>query len=182
MTKEEFCKEQISKITGDNQLVKILYRDTKTVDLMDEFEDSKKTYLKLFHTFKYDIFYDINLIIAQVPREKTYVIYDDQPTITELKSCIGKRLSDCKIPKRMRYMAKIIAKTLENEPVVEYKNIPLIEPCLLGAQSSANRTDYGCEWIGGGDWIEKTMFGEVTDYLVVGVSLCKSRWAEKHGY
>ena len=29
--------------------------------------------------------------------------------------------------------------------------------------------DYGCEWLGGGDWEEKTMYGETTDFYIIGI-------------
>lgn len=45
-----------------------------------------------------------------------------------------------------------------------------IQICLR-AQTSWNRMDYGCEWLGGGDREEKTLYGEATDFYIDSVVL-----------
>lgn len=177
MTKEEFCKEHISKLKKDTHIFKVLFRDTKTVDLMDEYEESNVPYLVLDGSFKKSITQDIALIIT---RDNPRMTDNNYPTMTELKKCINKYPNSPYLPDRMKYLASVISKTINEENYPDNTILPLKEPCSFGAQSSINRMDYGCEWLGGGDWEEKTLYGEITEYMIVGIMLTKSMWALEH--
>lgn len=177
MTKEEFCKEHISKLKKDTYIFKILHRDTKTIDLMDEYEDSNAPYLVLDGSFKKSITQDIALIITRDDSKMTDNYY---PTMTELKKCINKYPTSILVPDRMKHLASVISDTINDGSYPDNTILPLKEPCSFGAQSSINRMDYGCEWLGGGDWEEKTLYGEITEYMVVGIMLTRSMWAIEH--
>ena len=145
-----------------------LRNNTSTVDLLDEFCASKKEFLILNDQFSvYNNSGYVSLIITHRYRE--IPVENTQPTMTELKQNVGKgvRYISCD---RLQPLLKEIDKVDR-----DYKNVPkgskfaFERPFLLGGQTSDNRTGYGCEWIGGGDYIEGTLYGEVTDFMVVGI-------------
>lgn len=66
-------------------------------------------------------------------------------------------------------MDQIIRDACKAWKINEY--IELSQVICLRAQTSWNRMDYGCEWLGGGDWVEKTLYGETTDFYITGIIL-----------
>lgn len=149
-------------------LIKKLYNDTSTVKLLDEYCSSKKDFLILKNQFwlKNNRTY-VSLIITAsnnyIDAEKT------QPTMTELKQNSGKivHLINCNRLNPLLKEIELIDK--ENKSLAEGSIFAFNCPYLIGGQTSLNRTGYGCEWIGGGDYIEGTLYGEVTDFMVVGI-------------
>ena len=165
---KDFCAQKIKEITKENIYRATLTKKTKTLDMMDEFWSTKQKYLFLSCQYYTPQYQRITLILMFKPWNISLDYC--QPTMTDLKNCIGRSVLSQSCG-RLNYLNQVIRETIGN---TKYKNgtiIPLRTPCSFGAQDSSNREDYGCEWTGGGDWEEKTLYGEVTDYMVIGVQI-----------
>lgn len=160
-------KKYIKTINNENEYVCKLTSDTRTVELLDIFCKSEKDFLVLENQF-------------YLPNNRTYIsliitkyyggmkITGGQPTMTELKKSLEKNIRSIAIPRLKPLVAYLTeldnqSNTLKSGKVVVFDNM-----FLVGGQTSSNRMNYGCEWIGGGDYIENTLYGEVTDFMVVG--------------
>ena len=145
-----------------------LRSNTSTVNLLDEFCLSKKDFLILKEQFAmYNNAGYISLIIT--PRYREIEVEYTQPTMTELKQNVGKRIRSISCSRLQPLLEKIDKIDRENNSVPKGSKFAFERPFLIGGQTSDNRTGYGCEWIGGGDYIEGTLYGEVTDFMVVGI-------------
>ena len=145
----------------------------RSIDLMDKFEDGEYEYLELKNWFwvrdlkdrklSFDDntgIYDVSLMVAKKSEKKKYCKYE--PTMTELRQmqhhgiALDEAYEDGSMDKIIQDACK------------EWKANKFIELSMaicLRAQTSWNRMDYGCEWLGRGDWEEKTLYGETTDFL-----------------
>lgn len=152
----------------------------KSIDLMDKFEDGDYEYLELEHWYwvkdskdrkwSFDdntgVLY-ISLIITKNRNHKKELC-SYQPTMTELRQkqhhgiVLDEEYQNGSIDQIIRDACKSWTKE-------EY--IELEKQICLRAQTSWNRIDYGCEWLGGGDWEEKTLYGETTDFYISGIIL-----------
>ena len=153
----------------------------KSIEVMDEFVDGKYEFLELKNWFGVTDSHDrgfsvydntgrmqISLIVAKDRYNKQVPLFEYDPTMTELRQMKHHHIYlDRDYPEdSILYSIKLAC-----EKWVKDEFIPLpIEICLR-AQTSYNRMDYGCEWLGGGDWEEKTMYGETTDFFIIGVVL-----------
>lgn len=145
-----------------------LSNSTSTVNLLDEFCASKKDFLVLKDQFAaYNNTGYISLIIT--PRYQNIEVEHTQPTMTELKQNVGKQIHNISCPRLQPLLKEIDKINRENNPISKGSKFAFERPFLIGGQTSANRTGYGCEWIGGGDYITGTLYGEVTDFMVVGI-------------
>ena len=161
----------------NNLIVKDIKR---SIELMDEFEDGYYDYLELEHWFfvgktrgvafygrsSTDHFH-INLLISK-KRDRKREISMDSPTMTELRKMQyhGIYLDGDYSVNSMDGIIRDACLKWEKDVVI---NLPM-QICLR-AQTSNNRTDYGCEWLGGGDWIEKTLYGDTTDFFITAIVL-----------
>lgn len=145
-----------------------LQNNTSTVNLLDEFCSSGKDFLILKDQF---VIYNnagyISLIIT--PRYREIDVEYTQPTMTELKQNVGKRIRSISCSRLQPLLEEVDKIDRENNSVPKGSKFAFERPFLIGGQTSDNRTGYGCEWIGGGDYIEGTLYGEVTDFMVVGI-------------
>lgn len=152
----------------------------KSIDLMDEFENGEYDYLELKDWFwvkdlenrrmKFDDntgTLSISLLVVK-NRDKNRVLCKYEPTMTELRQMQHHGLSLDKEYEKDSFddIIRNGCKTWKQD--VEIK-LP-IQICLR-AQTSWNRIDYGCEWLGGGDWEEKTLYGETTNFYIDSVIL-----------
>lgn len=152
----------------------------RSIDLMDEFEDGDYEYLELKNWFwvkdlkdrkwAFDdntgIYYVSLMISKNRNREKK--LCSKEPTMTELRQMQhhGVVLDEDYKEGSMDQVISMACKKWEKDIFIE---LPM-EICLR-AQTSWNRMDYGCEWLGGGDWEEKTLYGETTDFFITGIIL-----------
>lgn len=159
---------KISKET----LFKRLDRGTRSVEVMDQFEgigDNNRfiynelilrdvAYLCLDET-RYNF---ISLVIQRRPGKE--MIGDI--TFTEIKNGKFDDLKNYIIDQSKKHDFK---------KFVDGKETMLFDkPYHLRAQTSLNRTGYGWEWDwsgGYGDYIEGTMYGETTDYGIIGIRI-----------
>ena len=151
----------------------------RSIALMDEFEDGDYDYLELSKWFwvKDSIdrhwvmddntgIYDVSLMVSKETEKKDYCDYE--PTMTELRQ---KQHHGINLDGEYEdgSMDQIICDACKHWKVNEF--IELSKVIRLRAQTSWNRMDYGCEWLGGGDWEEKTLYGETTDFFITGIIL-----------
>lgn len=152
----------------------------KSIDLMDEFEDGEYDYLELRDWFwvsdKEERRIDFNdntgtlniSLLVVKNRDKKRGVCRIEPTMTELrqmqhhKLCLDKEYEEDSIDDIIRDACRTWKQDVE---------IKLKKQICLRAQTSWNRMDYGCEWLGGGDWEEKTLYGETTDFFIDSVIL-----------
>lgn len=165
-------KEKLKKLKGD--LIKNVYKTTKTVDLLDEFEGIGK------HAD--NGFYERLIITGFTGHTKLgyitcqYIIkrmsYENETvgdvTFTELKNgkCTGLK----------KYVTEQIENKIKSMSYDERVEIDLDMPYLLRAQNSKNREGYGWEWdwsYGVGSYTEGTYYGETTRYGIVSIRVSK---------
>lgn len=147
---------------------------------MDEFENGEYDYLELKDWFwvkdlenrpmKFDNnigTLSISLLVVK-NRDKNRALCKYEPTMTELRQMQHHGLSLDK-----EYEKDLFDDIIRNgcKTWKQYVEIKLPIQICLRAQTSWNRIDYGCEWLGGGDWEEKTLYGETTDFYIDSVIL-----------
>ncbi len=152
----------------------------KSIEVMDEFEFGDYDYLELkgwfcarkssassFSVYDNSNRFEISLMISKT-RDKTKSLISYEPTMTELRQMQYRSVNlDGNYPKdSLIGVIRDACVKWEKDIYIELD----MEICLR-AQNSMNRTDYGCEWLGGGDWEEKTLYGETTNYFITGIML-----------
>lgn len=141
---------------------------------MDKFQDGDYDYLVLkdwfgvYRDYSATGFRYVSLLVSK-ERDASRALTSLGPTMTELRRRRHKRIDLNKDYEDI--MAVIIQKACQSwdnepEPIIK---LPM-QICLR-AQTSLNRTDYGCEWLGGGDWVEKTLYGETTEFYIDAITL-----------
>ncbi len=141
----------------ENSLSKSLYQDTATTGIMDQFCSSGKDFLMLRCVeWDYDYIFVVTRSIVGVNS------YSEQTTMTELKKNYGSRL---------QALRSCIKTAMEKHRKTGDKILPFDKPCRLGGQTSANKTGYGWEWYRGDLVHEGTLYGEVTDFFIIGLIL-----------
>ena len=147
---------------------------------MDKFEDGDYDYLELEHWFVVRDLKDrklsfddntgryyISLMVSKT-HDRSKKVCNYEPSMSELRQMqhYGIALDEEYESDSMDSIIKDACKTWEKDTFIE-----LSSDICLRAQTSWNRMDYGCEWIGGGDWEEKTLYGETTDFYITGIIL-----------
>ncbi len=151
----------------------------RSIDLMDEFETGEYEYLELKNWFwvmdskdrKWSFddnsgIYYVSLLVAKKNYKGPYCEYE--PTMTELRKMQhhGVALDEVYEDGSMDQIIRDACKVWKVDEFIELSKV-----ICLRAQTSWNRMDYGCEWLGGGDWEEKTLYGETTDFYITGIIL-----------
>ena len=150
--------------TKQKELKVSLWEDTRTVELMDTFEGIEGN-------VRYDRLVFYNRVITHgcycdmvVERADATTSFEGDITITQLK----KRESDNYID-----LVEYINEQVSDDIVKEYKGKNKVfyfeNPFLLRAQNSYNRTGYGSTWYGPNEYIQGTLYGETTEYGIVGI-------------
>ena len=174
-----FTQNAIYSLNKDNTLYKVLNGNTKTTPIMDEFYYSDKKFLVFYDVLLYyfECFYDVHFILTKYVKDlKTANI--NPPTLTELKRSSGKAVISNQFPDRMLPVINHIqAICNQNNPNDQEKIIiPFDTPFPIGGQTFNDQEGYGCEWIGGGDYIEGTLYGQTTSFLIGGIIIQKSQY------
>lgn len=167
----------------------LVVREIKhSVDLMDKFEDGDYDYLELKHWFwvrdykdrewvsnDNTGFYYVTLLVSKIrDKDKKLCVYS--PSMTELRQMKhhGIALDEDYPEGSMDEIISSACRVWETDVTIE---LP-VQICLR-AQTSWNRINYGCEWLGGGEWEEKTLYGETTDYFITGIILRERNKSEE---
>ena len=108
-------------------------------------------------------------IIVSKEHDRNKGLCEYEPTMTEVRQMKHERCLFLDFPYPEGTMLKILCDACKAWKKDIF--IPLDTEICLRAQTSYNRMDYGCEWLGGGDWEEKTLYGETTDFFIVGIVL-----------
>ena len=151
----------------------------RSIEVMDEFVDGDYDVLELknwmtvhksknvrFSVYDNSDRFRISLIISK-ERDMNKPLCEYSPTMTEFRQYLrGVCLDSYYVEGSMLQIIRDACKTWTKNVV-----IPLSAEICLRAQTSYNRMDYGCEWLGGGDWEEKTMYGETTDFFISAIIL-----------
>ncbi|SEP74197.1 hypothetical protein SAMN02910289_00505 [Lachnospiraceae bacterium RM5] len=168
--KPKVVEDRYDEADMDELVVDIL-SNTKTVDILDEFEGNEETsaykrivvnngkYISYRHHNQYEYVY-FNYIIERGYGDD----YVRDITFTNFKM---KKTSD---------LEEYVKNELSREDIFLYldkdKFFRFTKPYLLRAQNSNNRTGYGSEWRWDyGDLIQETqgtLYGETTKYFIVG--------------
>lgn len=168
VAKKEAFKDYILNMKPSDAISRKLRNNISTVDLLDEFCDSKKDFLILRNQFLvYNNSGYVSLIIT--PRYRNITVESTQPTMTELKQNVGKGVRYISCDRLQPLLTEIDKIDMLYESIPQGSKFVFDYPFLIGGQTSDNRTGYGCEWIGGGNYIEGTLYGEVTDFMVAGI-------------
>ena len=140
-------------------------RCTSTIEILDKFKNGNKDFLVLRHQFRFNTYDSFDLVIT--PYYSGIRSYGLQPTMSELKQNFGVNVNSRKC-ERLTPLLKELEKFKHKDKGFGKINL-LDEFYLIGGQNSSNRTGYGSEWYNGYCSYEGTLYGEVSDYLVVGI-------------
>lgn len=158
----------------------VIEKIKKSICLMDEFTNGEYDYLELRDWFwikdleKRQLQFDdnsgifnISLLISK-NRDRKRKLCKFEPSMTELRQmrhhglCLERNYEDDSLDGIINNACRIWKKDME---------IKLSTQICLRAQTSWNRLDYGCKWLGGGDWEERTLYGETTDFYIDSIIL-----------
>lgn len=96
-----------------------------------------------------------------------------QPTMTELKTN-GDKSINAVFPERMMPLIEELRK-YDYKKLSFGSKLQFKKPFLFGGQNSNNQTGYGWEWEWGDCVYEGTLYGEVTNFLIVGF-IYEDKW------
>lgn len=160
-------KSIITNITIEQCMVCEIKPNTKTVNLLDEFCSSNKDFLILKNAF---YFSRNRTFVSLIISRKFYGldIENSQPTMSEIKKEYGKNVSYLEAT-RLQPLRKTLQNLDQNKSFSDGEIYAFDVPFLIDGQTSSNKTGYGTTWYGWGDYIEGTLYGEVTDFILTGI-------------
>lgn len=160
---EEYENSSIEEKT----LIKFISSDTATVDLMDEFEsvteEGFRKYVRLINRKRESCKFGWYCFIIERLGDREAI---GDITMTKLKKGPSSDL--------IQYINSQIEKALNGQKIKEPEEILFDTPYLLRAQNSSNRTGYGSEYNGYDLIYQGTLYGETTEYAIVGVMFSKN--------
>lgn len=158
----EVFVNRIYQIDTTNSLCYEIKSTTKTTPIMDKFYNSDSEFLILKEFQKYysdsDCVHDYSFVVVRGIKGIEH--YKLQPTMTELKMHNSVT--------RMQDIENCLD-TIFKTPHSPGDKIPFDKPCLLGGQIYANQTGFGWEWEWGDLISEGTLYGEVTNFMIIGI-------------
>lgn len=157
-------------------------KNTKSIALMDEFEEADAFFHKIYETLKLNrvfcvrseegALYWITLYIKRMDWDKEY-IYSNL-TFTSLKRyLLNKSFSE-----EDRNSYAIIDEVLDGIKLIEKEEKEIYhfpKPVKFNAQNSGNRTGYGNEYRGSNLIYKGTLYGETSNYMFVAAEY--RRWS-----
>lgn len=156
-----------SQITNDNIYSVVINKKTKTISLFDDYTRSGKSILMIKHALSYKA-HGITLI---VDKWLNHTMLDVEPfPISDLKSIVYQDIQ-LSVPTRMRPLKRTIMNICENNKLYTDSIFLFKEAVPIGAQTSQNRTGYGNEYWGDYLLIKGTLYGEMTDFAVIGIKI-----------
>lgn len=152
----------IYSVDKNNSITHYLAPTTPTTPIMDEFERSNKEFLILNGYYRYtkSKYYDFKFVVTK--NKYDINCSELQPTMTELKKWEG--------AERLRDIHKCLNEIFSSSDNYESgQKIPFSQPCRLGGQTYSNQTGYGNIYHWDQLVYEGTKYGEVTDFLIIGI-------------
>lgn len=147
------------------ELLRRLYRDTPTVQIMDEFESlTQEGYCKYERLVLLSSFYHCGTYFSYVVERRNGRECFGDITMTELKKEEYWEL--------LQYAKETIDRHNKRKKTTRFHSGTVIyfkKPYRLRAQTSSNRTGYGNYYEGYDLVIEGTLYGDTTDYVILGV-------------
>lgn len=163
----------VDDVSTDNSMRVFLDKDRRTTEIMSKFFNSERRFLILQDMFKIGApFVRVSLIVVKPQKGIRYI--DDKLTITDLKKLEGEFLpvSDSTFFAREAVGRKrqlmIELKMLLHKVRSCTVPVPFNMPLRLGAQTFANQTGYGSEYIGNKKVVQGTLYGETTGFFIIG--------------
>ena len=163
---------EIFTVEPNNSMVVHLYKDTKTTPIMDEFQQSDKSFLvfdKIFSIGKN--WTKVSLVVVK-DRWNTYCI-NSGLTMTDLKKESGRVIREGYTNhNRESDRFFTLANELERASTKMTDNnsrIPFDNPIRLGGQTYANQSGYGSYYEGEFQVTQGTLYGETTGFIIIGI-------------
>jgi len=168
---EKRIEKEFSQInilsTKENSMYVSLYSDTHTTPIMDEFYNSDKLFLFLSDWSGNEWWDKIVLVITHGYNNIPH--YDvEAPTMTELKTSSHCPVTSGYFPERMKPLMENIANIIKKKKMKHGEVVQFKYPYPLGGQIYANQTDFGWEWQWGELLKEGTLYGETTQFFIIG--------------
>ena len=149
-------------------LQKCVFNDTRTIDLLDEFEGIGERNL-----YRYEM---LEILSALTLRKNNKLL---RLSLVVKRCKAGECTGDITFTEfkqgKVAELKQYVSKQITDEVIEKYQGTRKLyyfdKPYHLRAQNSSNRTGYGWEWDwsgGYGSYIEGTLYGETTDYGFVG--------------
>lgn len=159
-----------------NVLTRKIFSDTKSIQLMDEFESYNDQHVRKYDTLMFkSIFmvaydnkrYRISLFLQRKP-DNLKCIYS-LLTFTELKKLYVNRSFTIEQRDEFEVLDEVF-KGIKRVNLSEqsYYDYFFQRPVLFNAQNSSNRFYFGSTWCGGECVEEGTLYGETTEYVFIG--------------
>lgn len=161
---------------GEEILKKRVYKDSRTLRIMDEFESEDSEHNKRYTSLELsDIFcvmycgmlYRVSLIVQRKPKEQQCV--SSSLTFTDLKKRLSERIFTLNDEDSYEIVSELF-KGIRQNWKSDASNIEVVFPIPVqfNAQNSSNRSGYGNKYYGEELVSEGTLYGETTDYMFVG--------------
>ena len=161
--------KRISEVKDGNSYIASIYKDTKTVSMIDQYLASKKEFLVFKDYFYFDGKW-LSPVVVYTNKRIRY--YTSDLTMTNF------RMMDCSFRKNLgikwfcneeQREYTLIKCLFDLEFESDKKALSFDYPCQFNAQSSSNRTGYGNEYNGEDLVSEGTKYGETTRFFIIGV-------------
>ena len=165
----EDYRKRIFLISKENADVHTLSYDTTTTPIIDDYYNSDYFFLVIrdfFRNYRRVLGYSINLVITR----GYYNILDHRipaPTMTEIK----KFASSGNTAERLVPLKNEILNIITERNLKHGLCIPFEKPYPLGAQTFDDQTGYGWEWRFGELEREGTLYGQVTQFYIMGIHI-----------
>jgi len=176
---------QAFELTVDNANRETLNKNTATTQIIDNFCKSNKKFL-VFHDWTGCIgvvqpirrqmcVCGCDLIVIRCPRSRDFLFHSNHLTMTQLKKASGTPLW-IGHPNELSKGGPTegLMHELSNLPCRKEKGeeiAPFSIPVLLGGQTYANQSGYGSEYHGYRLVRQGTLYGETTDFLIIGARI-----------
>lgn len=162
---------RIYDLNKGNSTRVLLFGDTKTMPIMDEYYHSDKQFLVFERAIRFPkIYKPFSLVVV---RYNGYCgrCNHNGLTMTDLKKHSGMLVYEAALDKGSRlYGLKCELLVIEDEVSGSSRIIPFHTPCFLGAQIYSNRTGYGSVYHGEDLVRQGTEYGETTGFLIIGIA------------
>lgn len=166
-------KNLIQKMDSNNTRRISMKSTTRTIELMENFYKSSDIFLMFENAYWTDDYRNNISLIAIHRFDESIPCHKEKPTVSELKksfnSSMRYALEDC--PERLFKMLKEISECINSHKIISGDRFTFDIPYLFGGKTKKDLSNFGCMWTGGGDYVEKTLYGDTTNFLMIGFTI-----------